>query len=101
MFDSQSIPLFEPEELHGKLGCSVVYNPTYSYDLCNGIYCRFDSDCASDCCNYYTCESTCNLGLEWLWWTMSFLLLFCCIASCAAGARRRRMMAYRQAQLRN
>ena len=61
MFDSASIPLFAPEELSGRLGCSVVYDPTYSYDLCNGIYCRFDSDCASDCCNYYTCESTCNL----------------------------------------
>ena len=55
MFDSQSTPLFEPEELHGKLGCSVVYNPTYSYDLCNGVYCHLNVDCASGCCNYNEC----------------------------------------------
>ena len=96
MFEtSDPAQLFDADDI--KLGCSVRYDPVYSYDLCNGVYCQWDSDCASNCCHYNYCDDECNLGLAWLWWTLSFLLLFCCIASMIAGARRRRMMALRAA----
>ena len=92
--------MFEAQEMK-RLGCSITYNPRYSYDLCDGIYCQVNQDCASNCCHYNYCSSECNLGLEWLWWTLSFFLFFCCIFSIIAGARRRRMMALRAQQRRN
>ena len=84
-----------------RLGCSVVYNPTYSYDLCNGVYCRLNVDCESGCCYYNYCSSSCGPELYWLWWTLSFTFFFCCIIFLIAGARRRRMAALRRAQMRN
>ena len=89
--------IFETSQELLTVGCSVTYNPTYSYDLCNGIYCRLDIDCSSNCCYYNSCSDYCGADLAWLWWTLSFTLFFCCLISMIAGARRRRMMALRRA----
>ena len=81
------------------LGCSYVYY-TSKYDMCNGSYCNWDIDCASNCCFGSTCGN-CGADLYWLWWTLSFFFLFLLIFALAAARRRRRMAMLRRIAERN
>ena len=80
---------------HPMLGCNrfTAYS-YYVYDVCDGWGCRYNNQCASDCCNSYVCSNSyCNADLAWLWWTLGSLFFVLCIISMMAGARRRRRQA--------
>ena len=93
--------VFGEENTADLLGCSIVYNSYYSYNVCNGWFCEHNWNCASGrCCGNY-CNDWCGEGLAWLWWTLSFIILILCIMSCIAAAKRRRRMQYLAAVHRN
>ena len=71
--------------------CNYYYSYYYSnYDLCDGSYCVYDSQCASYYCDYY--YDTCNGSYNDTWWIWLMVTLFVLIIilSAIANARRRR-----------
>ena len=71
------------------LGCTYSYSYSYysNYDLCNGSVCSWDSDCASNYCNYGYCS---NYQLPpWAITLIVFFSLFIFFSIIGACRRRR------------
>ena len=71
------------------------YSYLYSnYDLCDGSYCSYSSQCASYYCDYYynTCSGSYN-DTWWIWLMISFFVIIIILSAIANARRRRARMA--------